>query len=46
MKIIIKVFALLISLIVLSGCGQNTENNLEAVYMNITAEEAKEIMDT
>ena len=28
------------------GCGQQNEVTQEAVYMNITAQEAKEIMDT
>ena len=31
---------------VLTACGQNKENDQGAVYVNITAEEAKEIMDT
>ena len=30
----------------LVGCGQANQNNQEAVYMNITAEEAKQIMDS
>ena len=37
---------LLLAMIVLSACGQEKENDREAVYMNITAEEAKQIMDT
>jgi len=30
----------------LTACGQDTENDQGAVYVNITAEEAKQIMDT
>ena len=30
----------------LTACGQDKENNQGAVYVNITAEEAKEIMDS
>lgn len=30
----------------LTACGQTKEKDQEAVYMNITAAEAKEIMDT
>ena len=30
----------------LTACGQDKENDQGAVYMNITAEEAKQIMDT
>jgi len=37
---------LLLAVMMLTACGQDTENGQEAVYMNITAEEAKEIMDT
>ena len=29
----------------LTACGQDKENDQEAIYVNITAEEAKEIMD-
>ena len=32
--------------LLLSACGQPTEEKQEATYMQITAEEAKEIMDT
>ena len=32
--------------VMLIGCTPNGENNGEAVYMNITAEQAKQIMDT
>ena len=41
-----KLLFLLLAVILLTACGQNTENDREAVYMNITAEEAKQIMDT
>ena len=37
---------LLLPLVLLSACGQTSENDREAVYVNITAEEAKEIMDS
>lgn len=33
-------------LIFLTACGQNEKNDQEAAYLNITAEEAKSIMDT
>lgn len=36
----------LLSLLILAGCGQTAEKEQEAAYMNITAEQAKEIMDT
>lgn len=32
-------------LILLTACGQNEKNDQEAAYLNITAEEAKSIMD-
>ena len=41
-----KLFVILLAAILLTACGQNTEKDREAVYMNITAEEAKRIMDT
>ena len=41
-----KLLLILLSAMLLTACGQNKENNREAVYMNITAEEAKKIMDT
>lgn len=42
-----KFFILLaLVLMLLPACGQTTQNGQEAVYMNITAEEAKKIMDT
>ena len=36
----------LLAAVFFTACGQNTENDREAVYLNITAQEAKEIMDT
>lgn len=33
-------------LILLTACGQNEKNDQEAAYLNITAEEAKTIMDS
>ena len=42
-----KFFVLLATLLmILPACGQTTQNEQEAVYVNITAEEAKKIMDT
>ena len=40
-----KLIFLLLAVMMLSACGQDKENNQGAVYMNITAEEAKQIMD-
>ena len=37
---------LLLAVMMLTACGQAKENDQGAVYMNITAEEAKQIMDT
>ena len=37
---------ILLAVTFLSACGQDTEKKKEAVYMNITAAEAKKIMDT
>lgn len=36
----------LLAVMCLTACGQNKENKQEAVYMNISAEEAKKIMDS
>lgn len=36
---------LALAVMLLSGCGQTEETKREAVYMNITAQQAKEIMD-
>ena len=35
----------LLAMMLLTACGQDKEKSQEAVYVNITAEEAKEIMD-
>ena len=40
-----KLVFLLLAVLLLTACGQDKENNQGAVYMNITAEEAKQIMD-
>ena len=37
---------ILLAVMLLTACGQDKENDQEAVYVNITAEEAKRIMDT
>ena len=41
-----KLFFLLLAVMMLTACGQDKENDQGAVYMNITAEEAKRIMDS
>ena len=41
-----KVFFLLLAAMLLTACGHKKDNHREAVYMNITAEEAKHIMDS
>ena len=41
-----KLIFLLLAVMLLTACGQDTENDQGAVYVNITAEEAKQIMDT
>ena len=41
-----KLIFLLLAAMMLTACGQDKENNQGAVYVNITAEEAKQIMDT
>ena len=40
-----KLILILLAVMLLTACGNTEENNQEAVYMNITAEEAKAIMD-
>ena len=40
-----KLLFLLLAVMLLTACGQAKENDQEAAYMNITAEEAKQIMD-
>ena len=41
-----KLVFLLLAVMMLTACGQNTENDQGAVYVYITAEEAKQIMDS
>ena len=41
-----KLIFLLLAVMMLTACGQDKENDQGAVYVNITAEEAKQIMDT
>ena len=41
-----KLLFLLLAVMLLTACGQAKENDWEAAYMNITAEEAKAIMDS
>ena len=41
-----KLILILCLIMLLPACGQNKENAQEAGYVNITAQEAKEIMDT
>ena len=41
-----KLLFLLLAVMLLTACGQAKENGWEAAYMNITAEEAKQIMDS
>ena len=41
-----KLILLLLAVLLLTACGQDKENGQEAVYMNITAEEAKVLMDS
>ena len=41
-----KLVFLLLAVMMLTACGQDKENSQGAVYVNITAEEAKQIMDT
>ena len=40
-----KLIIFLLAVMMLTACGQDKENDQGAVYVNITAEEAKEIMD-
>ena len=40
-----KLIFLLLAVLLLTACGQDKENDQGAVYVNITAEEAKQIMD-
>ena len=41
-----KLIILLLAVMLLTACGQDKENDQGAVYVNITAAEAKQIMDT
>ena len=41
-----KLVFLLLAVMLLTACGQDKENDQGAAYLNITAEEAKQIMDT
>ena len=41
-----KCIWLLLAMLMLSACGQEKENSREAVYVNITAQEAKKLMDS
>ena len=41
-----KLIILLLAVMMLTACGQDKENDQGAVYMNITVEEAKQIMDS
>ena len=40
-----KLILLLLAVMMLTACGQDKENDHGVVYVNITAEEAKQIMD-
>ena len=41
-----RIILILLAVMLLTACGQDKEKDQGAVYMNITAEEAKQIMDT
>ncbi len=41
-----KLILIFMAMMLLTACGQENENKQEAVYVNITAAEAKEIMDS
>ena len=41
-----KLILLLLAVMMLTACGQDKENDQGVAYLNITAEEAKQIMDT
>ena len=41
-----KWILLFLGLLLLTACGAPTKNNQELVYLNITAEEAKKLMDS
>ena len=40
-----KLILIMLAMLLLSACGQDKENGQEAVYVNITAQQAKEMMD-
>ena len=41
-----RIILILLAVMMLTACGQDKENDQGAVYVNITAEEAKQIMDS
>ena len=41
-----KIVLLVLTILLFTACGQQNQDTQEAVYMNITAQEAKELMDT
>lgn len=41
-----KLIILLLAVMLLTACGQDKENDQGVVYVNITAEQAKQIIDT
>lgn len=41
-----KLILVILAAFILTACGQDKENKQEAVYVNITAQQAKEIMDS
>lgn len=41
-----KVVWIILAMLLLTACGQDVKNEQEAVYVNINAKEAKEIMDS
>ena len=41
-----KLIWILLAVMFLTACGQTAENDREAIYMNISAEEAKAMMDS
>ena len=44
--IVKKLILIVLAMLLLTACGQDKEYRQEAVYMNITAEQAKEMMDS
>lgn len=41
-----KILLIILAILTLTACGQDKENKQEAIYVNITAQQAKEIMDS